>query len=148
MKERTCQRCGEETAAAAVLYVGRPVDDDGSYDLRPVEVAYCRPCLRRLNRFWLLFSPVMALLFSLGAALTVGMLEVEGAWTALAVMSAGALGFGTVLIVQLLRRRRLEREPTAFYKAAWLRRHAGEDLAAFTPEELAARTGAKKPPEG
>lgn len=148
MKERTCQRCGEGTAPTAVLYVGRPVDDGGSYDLRPVEVAFCRPCLRRLNRFWLIFSPVMVLLFALGAALTAGMLEVQGAWAALAVMSAGALGFGTVLIAQLLRRRRLEREPTAFYKAAWLHRHAGEGLAAFTPEELAARTGTNRPSEG
>jgi hypothetical protein len=67
--------------------------------------------------------------------------EEVGAGWALGVMAGGVGVSAVVLILQLLRRSAVRREPQKFAKRAYLTFDAKEGEAAFTENELAERTG-------
>ncbi len=124
------------------LWVGRPVpDEEGAYDLRPVEAGYSLKQLRRLNRFPLLLSLKLSVLF-IGAAVVLTHVPGEvGAGLALWVMIFGAVVSMAVFVHQLRLRVSMRRAPEKFYKRAHLAYDADEGEEVFTDEELAERTG-------
>lgn len=142
-----CAHCSAPAPPPVRLYVGRPApDSSGGYDLRPVEVAFCPDCLRRLNRFWLLFAPAMALLSGLGAWAMLDALELPGAAVAFGLLVLSKLAWLGVFVRHLLLRRRMNREPGRFFRTAWLRWCAAEGEVAFTEVELRRATAADGPP--
>ncbi|HUT99142.1 MAG TPA: hypothetical protein VM054_08705 [bacterium] len=124
------------------LWVGLPVPDKpGQYDLRPVEVSYTAERLRRLNRFPLLLSFGLTVLFGAAAAVLAGVPEEIGAGWALGVMAVGCAVSAVVFFLQLHQRSAMRREPEKFARRAYLAFDAEDDEAAFTEDELAERTG-------
>lgn len=124
------------------MLVGRPVPGkEGAYDLRPVEPSYSLKQLRRLNRFSLLLSLKLSLLF-IGAAVVLTHVPGEaGAGLSLWVMIAGAVVSAAVFVRQLRLRVSMRRAPEKFYKRAYLAYDAAEGEVVFTEAELGERTG-------
>ena len=124
------------------LWVGRPVPEKpGQYDLRPVEVDYSRERLRRLNRFPLLFSFGLTVLFGAAAAVLAGVLDETGSGWALGVMAVGCAVSVVVFVRQLRQQHIMRLEPEKFFSRAYLAFDAKEGEAAFTEDELVERTG-------
>jgi len=123
------------------LWVGRPVPEKpGQFDLRPVEVDYSLESLRRLNRFPLLFSMILAVLFGASAVVLAGVLDETGSGWALGVMAVGAVASAAVFVRQLRQRYIMRREPEKFFGRAYLADARGDEVA-FTEDELAERAG-------
>jgi hypothetical protein len=123
------------------LWVGRPVPEKpGQYDLRPVEVDYSPERLRRLNRFPLLFSLGLTLLFGAAAAVLAGVLDETGSGWALGVMAVGCAVSAVVFVRQLRQRYTMRREPEKFFSRAYLVDARGDEVA-FTEDELSERAG-------
>jgi len=123
------------------LWVGRPVPEKpGQYDLRPVEVDYSPERLRRLNRFPLLFSLGLTVLFGAAAAVLTVVPEETGSGWALGVMAVGAVVSAVVFFRQLRQRYTMRREPEKFFGRAYLVDARGDEVA-FTEDKLAERAG-------
>jgi hypothetical protein len=128
------------------LWVGRPVPEKpGQYDLRPVEVDYPPERLRRLNRFPLVFSMILTVLFCAAAVVLTVVPEEVGAGWALGLMAAGCVVAAAVFIRQLRQRHSMRRDPTKYFCRAYLTFDSRGDEVAFTEDELAERTGETQP---
>ncbi|MCK4593446.1 hypothetical protein KAU45_03010 [bacterium] len=128
------------------LWVGRPVPgEEGAYDLRPVEAGYSLKQLRRLNRFPLLLSLKLSVLFSAAAVILAHVPGEVGAGLALWVMIAGAVVSAAVFVRQLRLRVSMRRTPEKFYKRAYLAYDAAEGEEVFTEAELKEVNPARSP---
>jgi len=137
-----CLKCNAAADAPQRLMVGRPADEkSGSWDLRSVEAAYCKRCLRRMNRFTTVFSGLMLAGLILGAIAAKISIHERGGEEAFISLLVGA---GLTLIFflwQLVRRFRIARQPSCYYKAAYKRWHAAEGESVFTLSEFHKHTG-------
>ena len=132
-----CLKCNATVKETRRLMVGRPVvDKPDAWDLRPVEVAFCKRCLRRMNRFTVIFSGVMMIGLTLGAIAAQVSIHERGGEAAFISLLVGA-GLTLVFFLgQLVRQFRISRQPSRYYKAAYRRWYAAEGESIFTLEEL------------
>jgi|GEM_PF-2735045 len=137
-----CLKCNAIADAPQRLMVGRPVDDKpGVWNLRPVEAAYCKPCLRRMNRFTTVFSGLLLIGLVLGSIAARASIHERGGEEAFISLLVGAGLTLLFFLWQLVRRFRISRQPGHYYKAAYKRWHAAEGESVFTLAEFRKLTG-------
>ncbi|MCD4733652.1 hypothetical protein K8R78_05385 [bacterium] len=137
-----CLKCNAAADATQRLMVGRPVEvKSGAWNLRPVEVAFCKRCLRRMNRFITVFSGLMLVGLMLGAIAAQVSIHERGGEEAFISLLVGAGLTLLFFLWQLVKRLRIASQPSRYYKAAYKRWHATEGESVFTLEEFHKLTG-------
>ncbi len=137
-----CLKCNTASVKPQRLMVGRPADDNSeAWELRPVEVAFCKRCLRRMNRFTTVFSGLLLIGLVLGSIAAKVSIHERGGEEAFISLLVGAGLTLLFFLWQLVRWFRIASQPSRYYKAAYKRWHAAEGESVFTLSEFHKLTG-------